>query len=107
MDDDERKSRLHIHTGGLIILMIVLLFLFKVDIKSKIQSPQFQENYSYITEQVKTFWQKNILNPIKSKISDMFINTTNKRIKEIQDNFNKNVLKTDGIDNEIKKYEIE
>lgn len=98
MNDDERKSRLHIHTGGLIILMIVLLFLFKVDIKSKIQSPQFQENYSYITEQVKTFWQIYIWNPIKSKISDMFINTTNKKIKEIQDNFTKNVLKTTNIE---------
>lgn len=98
MNDDERKSRLHIHTGALIILIIILLFLFKVDIKSKIQSPQFQENYSYITEQVKTFWQKYILNPIKSKISDMFINTTNKGIKEIQDNFTKNVLKTTNIE---------
>ena len=44
MSDDERKPRLHIHTGGIIILIIILLVLFKVDIKSKINSPQFQKN---------------------------------------------------------------
>lgn len=99
MSDDERKSRLHIHTGGLIILIIILLVLFKVDIKSKIQSPQFQENYTYITEQIKTFWQKYISNPIRAKIGDFFIDATNKRLQKFQDNFSKNVLKTDEIKN--------
>jgi hypothetical protein len=99
MADDERKSRLHIHLGGLVILIIIFLILFKVDIKSKIQSPQFQENLSYITDQANIFWQNYILNPIKSKIGDAFINATNQGIKQFQDNFTKNVLKIDPTTN--------
>jgi len=98
MNNDERKSRLHIHLGGLIILIIILLILFKVDIKSKIQSPQFQKNYSYMEEQVKTFWQKYISGPIKAKTGDLFINFTNKGLEKIQTNFAENVLKTPNIE---------
>ena len=94
MKDDERKSRLHIHLGGLIIFVIILLILFKVDIKSKITSPQFQENFSYIEGQVNIFWQKYILTPVKSKVGELFIDATNKGVKQIQDNFTQNVLNT-------------
>jgi hypothetical protein len=97
MADDERKSRLHIHLGGLIILIIILLILFKVDIKSKIQSPKFQENISYISDQAVAIWQNYILGPIKNKLGSIFINATNKGIKEIQNNFTQNVLKTTNI----------
>ena len=96
MNDDEKKSRLHIHLGGLVIIIIIILILFKVDIKSKIESPQFQKNYSYITEQVKTFWQKYISGPIKSKTGDLFIDMTNKGVKQIQDNLTNNLLKTEN-----------
>ena len=94
MKDDERKGRLHIHIGGLIIFIIILLILFKVDIKSKIQSPQFQGNFSYIEIQIKTFWQEYIMIPVKSKIGELFIDATNKGVKQIQDNFTQNVLST-------------
>jgi hypothetical protein len=99
MADDERKSRLHIHLGGLIILIIIFLILFKVDIKSKIQSPQFQENITYIEDQSINIWTNYILNPIKSKMGDAFINATNQGIKQLQDNFTKNVLKIDPTTN--------
>jgi len=98
MSDDERKSRLHIHLGGLVILIIIALILFRVDIKSKIQSPQFQKNYSYITEQVKTFWQKYISGSLKAKTGDLFIDFTNKSLEKIQTNFAENVLKTPNIE---------
>lgn len=98
MADDERKSRLHVHLGGVIILIIIALVLFKVDLKSKIQSPQFQKNYTYITEQAKTFWQKYILNPLKAKTGTLFIDLTNKGIKQMQDNFSQNILKTPNIE---------
>jgi hypothetical protein len=104
MDKDERKPRLHIHMGGLIVLIIILLILFKVDIRSKIKSPQFQSNISYIEEQVKTFWQKYISGPMKKKVGDSFTNITNKELKKIQTNFSENVLKTlneEEIDNLI------
>lgn len=94
MRDDERKPRLHIHTGGLIILVIILLILFKVDIKSKIKSEQFQKNISYVEEQVKTLWQKYVMSPLKSKTGEVFIDVTNKGVKQIQDNVTNNLLKT-------------
>lgn len=107
MADGERKSRLHIHLGGLVILILFTLILFKVDIKSKINSPQFQENYTYIEESIKSFWQKYISGPIKERSSDFFVDFTNTQLDKIQSNFTKNVLKTDNIDTEMKKYDIE
>ena len=70
MNDDERKPRLHLNVGGLIILIIILLILFKVDIKSKIQSPQFQKNINYIETQVKDFWQTYIISPLNTKTGE-------------------------------------
>lgn len=103
MKDDERKSRLHIHLGGIIILAIIALILFKVDIRSKIQSPQFKENVTYVTEKIKTFWQTYILTPIKTKTGELFIDITNKGIKKIQDNFTEKILKTTDTGEEILK----
>ena len=88
-DNNEKKSRLHIHTGGLIVLIIIILILFKVDIKSKIQSPQFQENISFIGEQTTILWQKYIIGPIKTKGGEIFINYANKQLKDFEDNLNK------------------
>ena len=105
--NDERKSRLHIHTGGLIILAIIILILFKVDIKERIESPQFQENYTYIETNVKVFWQEHISGPLKAKLGGVFVDFTNKKLENFQDNFSKNVLQTEGIDKEMEKYEIE
>lgn len=94
MNDDERKPRMHIHTGGLIIFIIIILVLFKVDIKSKIKSPQFQKNLTYIEDTIKDFYKKNISDPLRIKTGDFFINVTNKELKKIQDNFTTNVIKT-------------
>ena len=91
---DERKPRFHVNILGLVILIIIILVLFKVDIKSKIKSPQFQENITYVEEQAKTIWQKYIIGPIKSKVGQLFIDVTNKGIKQIQDNFTQNIVKT-------------
>lgn len=98
MDNGERKSRLHIHLGGLVILIIIVLILFKVDLRSKIESPQFQKNYSYIEEQVKNIWQNYILKPLRAKTGDLFKDFTDKEIKKIQDNFNKNILEVENVD---------
>jgi hypothetical protein len=107
MNDDERKPRLHIHLGGFIILIIIALILFKVDIKSKINSPQFQKNYTYIETNIKVFWQKNISGPLKSKLGGVFVDFTNKELEKLQENFSQNVLQTEGIDKEMQKYKIE
>lgn len=94
MNSDERKPRLHIHIGGLIIIIIILLILFKVDIRSKIKSPQFQKNITYIETEIKTFWKKYISDPLKSKAGEVVTKTLNDGVKEIQDNFTENILKT-------------
>lgn len=94
MNDDEKKSRLHVHLGGLVIIGIILLIIFKVDIKSQIQSPQFQKNITYIEEQASAIWQKYILGPAKSQLGNSFIDITNKGVKQIQDNVTKNLLNT-------------
>ena len=98
MAEDERKSRLHIHLGGVIILIIIALILFKVDLRSKIESPQFQKNISYIEEQAKNFWKNYILNPLKTKTGSLFMDLTNKGLEQIQKNFSENVLKTPNIE---------
>lgn len=93
MSDDERKPRLHIHTGGIIILIIILLVLFKVDIKSKIKSPQFQKNVTYIEETFKNFYKKFITDPLKNKANNFFIEKTNEGLKKWQNNFSENIIK--------------
>ncbi|MFA6515065.1 MAG: hypothetical protein WCT42_02245 [Candidatus Paceibacterota bacterium] len=93
MNDDERKPRLHINIGGLIILIIIILILFKVDIKSKIKSPQFQKNVTYIEDTVKGFYVKYIANPLKIKASGLFRDVSNEGVKKMQDNFNNTIFK--------------
>jgi hypothetical protein len=95
-DNNERKPRLHIHLGGLVILIIIILILFKIDIKSKIESPRFQKNYSYIEVQIKNVWQNYIVKPIKSKTVDLFVNYGNKELEKIKDNLNKNILEVEN-----------
>lgn len=93
MNDDERKPRLHINIGGLIILIIIVLILFKVDIKSKIKSPQFQKNITYIEDTVKGFYAKNIAGPLKIKASGLFTDISNEGVKKMQNNFNDTIFK--------------
>jgi len=100
MSDEENKSRLHIHTGGLIILIIIILILFKVDIKSKIKSEQFQKNATYIEDEAKEIWQKYISDPLKSKAGGWFTNFTDQQVKKMQENFSNNILKTTDIEKE-------
>jgi hypothetical protein len=79
--------------GGLVILIIILLVLFKVDIKSKIKSPQFQKNITYIEDTAKDLYKKYIVDPFKIKASDMFIDVTNQGVKKMQNNFNDTIFK--------------
>jgi hypothetical protein len=103
MSDNERRPRLHIHFGGLIILIIIFLILFRVDLKSKINSPQFQKNYTYITEQIGNFWHKYILDPIKLKLSNFIIDQTNTKINDFQNNFKNKIYKNLLIEDNIIK----
>lgn len=93
MNEDERKSKFHVHFGGIIIIIIIILVLANIDIKSKLQSGEFQKNITHIIDQGKIAINQYILNPLKIKTNQVFVDTTNKGIKQIQDNFANNVLK--------------
>lgn len=96
MNDSENKKSIHIHTGGLIIFIILIIIIFKVDIKSKITSPQFQKNITYIEDQAKYLWDKYLAQPVKKATSNIFTDITDKGVKELQTNVNK---KLDIIEN--------
>jgi len=98
MHEDETKPKSHLHLGGVIILIIIVVILFKVDIKEKINSPEFQKNINYIKTEATNLYKKYILDPFKTKAGEVFIDVTNKGVKEMQDGFTKNILKTENID---------
>ncbi len=93
MNESENKKSIHIHTGGLIILIIIIIILFRVDLKSKINSPQFQKNITYIEDQSKHFWQTYIANPLKKFTGNAFNDFTNQGVKELQDSVQKKLDK--------------
>jgi len=93
MDEEKKKPRLQVNMGGLIILIIIALILFKVDIKSKIKSEQFQKNITYIENTIKDFYS-GIADKFKSKAGDTFENFTDKQLDKLQSNVTNNLLKT-------------
>lgn len=58
------RSNIHIHIGGAIIIIIILFVLFKVNIKSFINSPQFQGNVNYIEQTGQDIWNKYLSKPV-------------------------------------------
>ena len=107
MEEEKRRPRLQIRLGGLVILIIIGIVLFKVDLKDKIQSEQFQDNIAFVKEKTTDFWEK-ITNPIKEKISDEVEDYTEEKLEEFQDNFKENILKlkdTEKSENELEEEE--
>jgi hypothetical protein len=92
MEEEKRRPRLQIRLGGLVVLIIIGIVLFKVDLKDKIQSEQFQENLEFIKEKASDFWDS-ITRPLKEKISDEVEEYTEEQLEKIQDNFKENILK--------------
>jgi hypothetical protein len=84
MENESKKPRIQIRLGGLVILIILALILFKVDIKGKIESEQFQKNLSYITSKAKGFWEKYITEPLKSKTGEFVKDLANQGFEKIQ-----------------------
>jgi len=108
MSEEVKKPGLHIHIGGLVILIIIVLILLKVDIKSKIQSEQFQNNISYIKGVAANVWDGAILGPIRSKVGEVFVNFTTDELEKLQNNFKEDVLEiknTDSVDDFSKDLE--
>lgn len=93
MNDDERKPRFHVNILSLIILIIILVFVFKSEIATKIKSPEFEDKVTSFQKNTLIFLEKEILNPIKAKAVEFFVETTNEKLQKIQDNFSENLLK--------------
>lgn len=92
MEEEKKKPRLQINMGGLIIIIIIALILFKVDIKSKIKSEQFQKNITYVEDTIKGFY-KDISEKIKDKTGTALVNFTGNQLEKMQTNFSENILK--------------
>ncbi len=106
MEERRRGPRLQIRLGGLVVLVIVALVLFKVDLKEKIQSEKFQQNIEYVKGYVSDFWEK-ITRPIREKIGDKVEEYTEDQLGKIQEGIKKGVLnlidKEEGEEEEVKK----
>ncbi len=84
MSDNEHRSRLHIHLGGLFVLIIIFLLLFKVDIPSAINSPRFQKNISYIKYQSVNIWDNYLSKPLTNSWDKLFNSLVDKGINKIK-----------------------
>lgn len=93
-DEEKPKSNLHIHLGGVIVVIIIILVLFKVDIKSKIDSPQFQKNITYVEDFFVNFYNKNIKGFLANLAKDISNKIVNTGIEGVQDTVN---TKLDGM----------
>ncbi|MDD3662402.1 MAG: hypothetical protein PHT84_00880 [Candidatus Pacebacteria bacterium] len=85
MSEEKNKSGLHIHLGGLIIIVIIVLLLFSTDLKSVLDSPQLNENITYLKERSVKAWDKYFSEPINSKINDFFNGLVDKGAEEIKE----------------------
>jgi len=101
MENENNKPRIKISLGGFIILVILALILFKVDIKEKIDSPQFKKNWDYISTEVKDLWSKYISTPLKAKSGELMVDMAKKGFDEIQKNMGGNAIDIDSIQKEI------
>lgn len=87
-NDNNKRGGLHINIGGLIIVVIILLILFKVDIKEKIQSPQFQKNITYVEDFFKDIWNNKLKGKVDNTVDDLTKDLVNTGVEGIQKTVN-------------------
>ena len=83
MENESKKPRIQIRLGGLIILIILALILFKVDIKNKIESEQFQKNISYIEDKFSKLWKNFIILPLQTKATGWLMDVSKEGVENI------------------------
>lgn len=88
--EEDKKSGVSVRWGWLILIIVIIFILFKVDIKEKVQSEQFQENISYFKGQIEKIWNK-IIDATKSKAGEIMINSANEGLDKIQKDITKNI----------------
>ena len=72
--DIEEKPKRHkrFRIGALILAIVIIIILFKVDLRKDMESPRFKSNIAYIEEMVGNFFQKRIKKPMLSAWDNMF-----------------------------------
>lgn len=85
MEENKEKRGLHIHLGWSIIFIIIIIILFRIDIKDKVKSPQFQKNITYIEDFFKDLWDNNVKSFYEKEISNLSKNLINTSIETVQD----------------------
>lgn len=85
MIEGEKKG---INWGWLIIFIIIILVLFRVDIKEKINSPILNKNIEYIENFFTDLWNNKIKQKFDEGINDISKNLVNTGIETVQDEMN-------------------
>jgi hypothetical protein len=85
MIEGEKKG---ISFGWLIIFIIIILVLFRVDIKEKINSPILNKNIEYIENFFTDLWNNKIKQKFDEGINDISKNLVNTGIETVQDEMN-------------------
>jgi len=86
MEENKEKRGLHIHLGWSIIFIIIIIILFRIDIKDKVNSPQFQKNITYYIEDFfKDLWNNNVKSFYEKEIYNLSKNLINTGIETVQD----------------------
>jgi predicted membrane-bound dolichyl-phosphate-mannose-protein mannosyltransferase len=89
-DSTEHKHH-KIRIGALIVVVLLVFILFKVNLRKAVNSPQFNDNVSFIEQKVKGWYER------ATKLFDgMFKNTLNNGVNQLKTggglNFNAPVL---------------
>ncbi len=72
--DIEEKPKRHkrFRIGALILAIVIIIILFKVDLRKDMESPRFKSNIAYIEEKASNFFQKYIKKPTLSIWNNLF-----------------------------------
>lgn len=90
MSDNHKKSRLHIHIFRLFLIIALIWVLLQINVKTVVESPQLQENVSYVKEQSVTIWQKYLAKPVGNAWNNLLKNLVNRGIDQVQEKINSN-----------------
>lgn len=100
-DEEPKKSNIHFHLGGVIILIIIVFVLLKVDMKKTVESPRFQSNITYIKAKTEDVWQQYLSKPILYIWNNLFSDLISKGVQMAKD---KAVEQIQGVD--MSKYNL-
>jgi hypothetical protein len=97
--EEKPKKRLHIKLGFLVLAILLVYVLFKVNIQKVVNSPQFNENTSYIEKEAKILFNKYLQKPALYIWNNLFTDLLHASIKNFNQSDIDKVIKPDKINN--------